>query len=48
MQKQSSIISTLKAQLDAVEQTRQGLEAQLAAIEQLPGALLRRAFAGEI
>ena len=45
---QSRIVSNLKEQMNSVEQTRQALESQLAAIEQLPAALLRRAMRGEV
>ena len=45
---QQRIAAALNEQMGAVEQARAAAEAQLAAIEQLPGALLRRAFAGEL
>jgi type I restriction enzyme S subunit len=45
---QQKIASRLAEQTAAAEQTRQVLESQLATINQLPAALLRRAFAGEL
>jgi len=45
---QRRILARLGDQLTQAQKTSAALEAQLAAIEQLPGALLRRAFAGEL
>jgi type I restriction enzyme S subunit len=48
LQQQEHIVATLAGQMAGAEQVRQALEAQLAAINQLPAALLRRAFRGEL
>jgi type I restriction enzyme S subunit len=45
---QKDIIKTLKTQMLQVEQSIESLEAQLSEINQLPSALLRRAFSGEL
>lgn len=45
---QQLFVQRLREVTSAAESTLKTLEAQLAAIEQLPGALLRRAFAGEL
>lgn len=45
---QRSMAAWLSEQMTAVEQTRKALEAQLAAINALPAALLRRAFQGAV
>ncbi len=45
---QQCIAALLKEQLAAVEQARLAVEAELAAINVLPAALLRRAFNGEL
>ncbi|MGH9853940.1 MAG: restriction endonuclease subunit S [Blastocatellia bacterium] len=45
---QRRIVTTLNERIAMTEQTRKTLEAQLTAINQLPAALLRRAFNGEL
>ena len=45
---QQRIAAVLNEQMATVEKARAAALAQLAAIEQLPGALLRRAFSGEL
>ncbi|MGQ0602345.1 MAG: restriction endonuclease subunit S [Anaerolineales bacterium] len=45
---QQRIAAVLNEQMAAVAQARAAAQAQLAAVEQLPGALLRRAFSGEL
>lgn len=45
---QKRISSQLSAQMSAVEQARQAAAAELASINALPAALLRRAFSGEL
>lgn len=41
-------MARLSEQMAAAEKIRRALEAQLAAINALPAALLRRAFSGEL
>lgn len=48
MQEQKRIVAVLDEQMNAVAQARAAVEAQLEAINKLPAALLRKAFAGEI
>lgn len=48
LDRQQHIAAMLKERMDLVERARQALQAQLDGINQLPGALLRRAFAGEV
>jgi len=45
---QERIVRTLKAQVDAAERVRRAVAEELAAINALPAALLRRAFNGEL
>lgn len=45
---QQRVIVQVQEQMSAVDRTRQVLEQQLATINQLPAALLRRAFSGEL
>jgi type I restriction enzyme S subunit len=45
---QQRIASQLSAQMASAERLRQTLAEQLDAINQLPAALLRRAFSGEL
>jgi type I restriction enzyme S subunit len=45
---QQQVVGHLKEQLAAAEKARKALENQLAAIDALPAALLRRAFSGEL
>jgi len=45
---QKRLVSALNAKMAATEQALSAAEAELAAIEALPGALLRRAFNGEV
>lgn len=45
---QKRLVSALNAKMAATEQALSAAEAELAAIEALPGALLRRAFGGEV
>jgi len=46
--KQKDVVNTLKAQMLQFEYAIESLEAQLAEINQLPSALLRQAFSGEL
>ena len=48
VEKQQRIVTILSEQMAAVERSRKTLEAQLEAINKMPGALLRRAFNGEL
>lgn len=48
LSEQHSVAARLSEQMTAVEQTRKALEAQLAAINALPAALLRHAFQGAV
>ena len=45
---QKPIAAMLREQMAAAERARKALEEQLAAIDALPAALLRRAFSGEL
>lgn len=45
---QQRITARLREQMQAVNEARQSVEAQLKAINQLPAALLRQAFSGEL
>lgn len=48
LEEQRRILATLNAKMAAVEKARAAAEAELEAIEALPGALLRQAFEGEL
>jgi hypothetical protein len=48
LSEQERIATILEGQLTAVERTRKALKDQLDALDALPGALLRRAFSGEL
>lgn len=48
IEEQRRIATILDQQMTAVDEARRAVEAQLAAIKQLPSALLRKAFAGEL
>ncbi len=48
LNEQRQVVATLQHQMDAAQETSTKLEGQLAAINQLPAALLRRAFSGEL
>ena len=48
LSEQKRIAAILNEQMAAVEQARKAAEDELAAINALPAALLRRAFAGEL
>jgi len=48
LDEQRQIVATLNAKTAIAEKTRTAAEAELEAIEALPGALLRRAFGGEL
>ena len=48
LSEQRRIAALLTEQLAAVEQARKAAEAQLAAINDLPAALLRQAFTGAV
>jgi type I restriction enzyme S subunit len=45
---QRRVVASIAAKMDAGKQIRESVEAQLAAINELPAALLRQAFQGEI
>jgi len=48
LQEQQRIAARLREQMQAVDEARQAVEAQLKAINQLPAALLRQAFSGAL
>jgi type I restriction enzyme S subunit len=48
IREQQRIAAMLDTQIAGVERARTALEAQIEAINQLPAALLRRAFNGEL
>jgi type I restriction enzyme S subunit len=48
LEKQRHIVTNLADTMAHAEKASKTLEVQLAAIEQLPGALLRRAFSGDL
>ncbi len=48
LEEQRRIAAILNEQIEAVERARKAVEAELDAINKLPAALLRRAFAGEL
>jgi len=48
VEKQREIIGRLNEQMQAVEALKQSLTEKLAAVNKLPAALLRKAFAGEL
>jgi len=48
LDEQRQIVAALSAKMAVAEQASAATEAELEAIEALPGALLRRAFSGEI
>ena len=43
---QRRIVAQLETRLEAIDRARAGLDAELEALDALPGALLRQAFAG--
>ena len=48
LSEQKRIVAILNEQMNTIEQVRHAAEVELAAINALPAALLRRAFAGEL
>lgn len=48
LDEQRQIVAALSAKMAVAEQASAATEAELEAIEALPGALLRRAFSGEL
>jgi type I restriction enzyme S subunit len=48
LENQQRIAAMLKERMASAEQARQAVQAQLDGINQLPGALLRQAFKGEV